>query len=155
MKDALMTAFEADLGKLSVELDSFPDYQKFWTAYPSVPNSPGNLMLHLMGNLNHYIGAKLGKSGYVRDRPLEFSSGPVPRSEMKRQLDSTRSVVTDSINRLSDDDLLADFPADEGDDVRSVGAELVRILTHLNYHLGQINYHRRLTAGSKERAFTS
>src|SRR5688572_10770653 len=147
MKDALMTAFEADLGKLAAELDSFTDDEKLWGANPSVPNSPGNLMLHLMGNLNHYIGAKLGNTGYVRNRPLEFSSEPVPLSEMKGQLDSTRAVVIDSIARLSDDDLLADYPADEVDDVRSVGAELVRILSHLTYHLGQINYHRRLTSG--------
>ena len=147
MKDALITAFETDINKLMTELDSFTDYQKFWTAYPSVPNAPGNLMLHLMGNLNHYIGAKLGSSGYVRDRPLEFSSGPVPRSEMKRRLDDTHAVVINSITGLSNEDLLADYPADERDDVRTVGAELVRILSHLNYHLGQINYHRRLTAG--------
>jgi len=148
MKNELLTAFEEDLAKLTEELESFADYKLLWTALPGVPNSPGNLILHLMGNLNHYIGAKLGNSGYVRDRPLEFSSGPVPRSEMLRRLEDTRAVVLNAITGLSNEDLLADYSADEGDDIRTVGAELVRILKHLNYHLGQINYHRRAAAGS-------
>ena len=148
MRDALLTAFEADLGRLMAELDKFSDESKLWVDNPAVPNSPGNLLLHLMGNLNHYIGAKLGDSGYVRDRPLEFSSGAVPLAEMKQRLEATRDVVLTSLNGLADEDLTRDYPADPGDEVRTVGAEMVRILSHLNYHLGQINYHRRLTAGS-------
>ena len=148
MIDALITAFESDLDRLITELESFNDEDRLWVRNPAVPNPPGNLFLHLMGNLNHYIGAKLGSSGYVRDRPLEFSSGAVPMDEMKQRLAATRDVVLNSLRGLSDDDLARDYNADPGDEVRTVGAELVRIHSHLNYHLGQINYHRRLTAGS-------
>jgi hypothetical protein len=146
MKEQLVKAFEADITKLLVEVESFESEAAFWTQGHGVPNSPGNLTLHLMGNLNHYIGAKLGASGYVRDRPLEFSSGPVPLAEISQRLEQTREVVVRSINGLTDDDLNADYPNDPGDETRSVGAELVRILSHFNYHLGQINYHRRMTS---------
>ena len=144
MKKELIKAFEKDITKLIAEVEAFENEAAFWARGHGVPNSPGNLTLHLMGNLNHYIGAKLGSSGYVRDRPLEFSSGPVPLDEISQRLEQTREVVIRSINGLSDEGLAAAYPNDPGDESRTVGADLVRILTHLNYHLGQINYHRRM-----------
>jgi hypothetical protein len=148
MRYELIDAFDNELAKLAKEIEAFGDENSLWNALPGAPNSPGNLMLHLMGNLNHYIGAKLGSSGYVRDRPLEFTDAGISLDEMKQRLESTRVAVMAAINGLSDEDLAVDYPSDEGDDRRTIGAELVRILTHLNYHLGQINYHRRLAAGS-------
>jgi len=132
--------------KLKKEVEAFADDDAFWSISEGITNSPGNLTLHLLGNLNHYIGAKLGKSGYVRDRPLEFSSDPIPRREILDRIDKTRAVVVEAIKRLSDEDLKSDYPADGGDETRPVGAELVRILTHFNYHRGQINYYRRLSS---------
>jgi hypothetical protein len=146
MKQELIKFFETDIAKLRKEVEAFADDETFWSAQNGVPNSPGNLTLHLLGNLNHYIGAKLGNTGYVRDRPLEFSSGPQPRQDLLDRIDQTRGVVVDAITGLSDDDLTSNYSADEGDDVRTVAVELIRILTHLNYHVGQINYHRRLTS---------
>ncbi len=132
--------------KLRKEVEAFADDESFWGVSEGINNSPGNLTLHLLGNLNHYIGAKLGNTGYVRDRPLEFSSGPQPRQDILDRIDQTRTVVIDTIAGLSDDDLNSDYPADEGDDPQPVSAELVAILTHLTYHLGQINYFRRLVS---------
>ena len=146
MKRQIIDFLDGDLSKLKTEVEAFADDDAFWSVSEGITNSPGNLTLHLLGNLNHYIGAKLGKSGYVRDRPLEFSSGPIPRSEILERIDKTRAVVTDAIKSLSDDDLKSNYPADDADDVRPVGAELVRILTHFNYHRGQINYYRRLSS---------
>jgi len=62
------------------------------------------------------------------------------------QADRDPDLVVDAIEQLSDEDLKSDYAADEGDDARPVGAELVRILTHFNYHRGQINYYRRLSS---------
>jgi len=146
MKDELLNFISADLDKLRKEVEAFADDDTFWSVSGDVPNSPGNLTLHLLGNLNHYIGAKLGNSGYVRNRPLEFSSGPQPRQDLLERIDQTRSIVLSSIEGLTDQDLAADYPADPGDDIRPTAAELVRILTHLNYHVGQINYYRRLAS---------
>src|SRR5215204_892237 len=114
MKQELIKAFETDITKLITEVEAFENEGAFWTRGHAVPNSPGNLTLHLMGNLNHYIGAKLGSSGYVRDRPLEFSSGPVPLDEIARRLELTREVVVRSINGLTDEGLSADYPNDPG-----------------------------------------
>jgi hypothetical protein len=148
MKNELARFFAADIDKLKKEVESYSDEESFWSARGEVPNSPGNLTLHLLGNLNHYIGAKLGNSGYVRDRPLEFSSGPRPREELLDRIQTTRNGVVETIGQLSDNELGAAYPADDGDDARSVAAELVRILSHLNYHVGQINYYRRLSSPS-------
>ena len=146
MKQHLIEFLDGDLLKLKKEVEAFPDDAAFWSVSEGITNSPGNLTLHLLGNLNHYIGAKLGKSGYVRDRPLEFSSDPIPRAEILDRIEKTRTVVVDAIQRLSDEDLKADYPGDNGDEARPVRAELVRILTHFNYHRGQINYYRRLSS---------
>ena len=145
MKDELLSLFETDLAKLRREVEAFSDETVFWSTSGDIRNSPGNLTLHLLGNLNHYIGAKLGNTGYVRDRPLEFSSDPIPRGELLERIDRTAAVVTDTIKALTDDHLRAPYAVDSGEDARAVATELVRILTHLNYHLGQINYHRRLS----------
>ena len=146
MKQHLIEFLDGDLLKLKKEVEAFPDDPAFWSVSEGITNSPGNLTLHLLGNLNHYIGAKLGKSGYVRDRPLEFSSSPIPRAEILDRIEKTRAVVVDAVKQLSDDDLTSDYPADEVGENRTVGAELVRILTHFNYHRGQINYYRRLSS---------
>jgi hypothetical protein len=145
MKQEFLKYFEAYLAKLRKEVEAFTDDETFWGKGEGINNSPGNLTLHLLGNLNHYIGAKLGNSGYVRNRDLEFSSGPQPRQNILDRIDQTRAVVVGTIAGLSEDDLSSDYPADEGDDVQSVSAELVAILSHFTYHLGQINYYRRLS----------
>ena len=146
MKNDLAKYFDANLGKLRKEVEAFTGDETFWSIRDGVTNSPGNLTLHLLGNLNHYVGAKLGRSGYIRNRPLEFSSAPLPRQEIVDRIEQTRDVVFRSIEGLSDEDLRSDYSADEGDEIRPVAAELVRILTHFNYHLGQINYYRRLSS---------
>jgi hypothetical protein len=146
MKQYFIQFLDSDLSKLKAEVEAFADDNAFWSISDGITNSPGNLTLHLLGNLNHYIGAKLGKSGYVRDRPLEFSSDPISRSEILDRIDKTRTVVVDAVKNLSDDDLRSDYPSEEGGETRTVVAELVRILTHFNYHRGQINYYRRLSS---------
>jgi len=146
MKQHLIEFLDGDLLNLKKEVEAFPDDAAFWSVSEGITNSPGNLTLHLLGNLNHYIGAKLGKSGYVRDRPLEFSSSPIPRAEILDRIEKTRAVVVDAVKQLSDDDLTSEYPADEVGENRTVGAELVRILTHFNYHRGQIKYYRRLSS---------
>src|SRR4051794_12129668 len=139
MHQDIIKFFETDLAKLRQEVEAFEDDAMFWSVREGITNSPGNLTLHLLGNLNHYIGAKIGRTGYVRNRPIEFSSGPQPRSELIERIDETRSMVSEVISGLTAEDMLRDYQGDDGDEIRPVGMELVRILTHLNYHLGQIN----------------
>jgi hypothetical protein len=139
--------FESVLDKLKTEIEQYPNDESLWIRDSAINNAAGNLCLHLMGNLNHYVGAGIGKSGYVRDRPLEFEDRDIPRQELLSRLDKTREVVLSSLRGLNDERLGEPFigsghNAEDG----SIEEELLGILTHFNYHLGQINYHRRLTA---------
>ena len=113
-----------------------------------VPNSAGNLCLHLNGNLQHFFGAVLGATGYVRDRDAEFSSVGVSRETMIADIDSTLSVVKSTLAKLSDDDLAAIYPIEVFGKPMTTGFFLTHLATHLDWHLGQINYHRRMVAAA-------
>lgn len=133
-----------DLLKLKQEIESYKNQSKLWYVEPGISNSAGNLCLHLIGNLNHFIGATLGNTGYVRNRELEFSKKNVPVSELLKQIDATIVVVDESLNKLSDKVLDDPFPIPFADQRVSTMHMLTHLVTHLSYHLGQINYFRRL-----------
>jgi len=109
-----------------------------------ISNSAGNLALHLVGNLNHFIGATLGNSGYVRLRDLEFSLKNVPKTELKIQIDETITMVNSVLNTLTEDDLQKEYKRRVSEDYMTTEFFLVYLTIHLSYHLGQVNYHRRL-----------
>lgn len=146
MKADFLSTFEQGFSKFREEVEQYADDETFWAVPGGVTNSAGTLSLHLIGNLNHYIGAKLGGTGYVRNRPVEFSSRDVPRSEILQKIDQAASTISDTINKLSEEDLSSEYHGDEGDKPVTVSAELLKILTHFHYHLGQINYHRRIVS---------
>jgi uncharacterized damage-inducible protein DinB len=140
----LQKQFKRDLLKLKKEVELYRNEKKLWIVERSIANSAGNLALHLIGNLNAYIGVGLGQTGYVRTRDLEFSLKDIPRSELLTRIDETMSVVENGLARLTTDDLEKDFPILIWEKPEPMDYTLVHLLSHLNYHLGQINYHRRL-----------
>lgn len=145
LKESLKSIFTRELNKLKSEIEQYKNEQNLWLIEKSVANSAGNLCLHLIGNLNTYIGAELGKTGYVRDRPLEFSLKNVPKPELISKIELTILVVNAALDALTDSDLETDYPlikVVEGGS--SIGFMLIHLAGHLSYHLGQINYHRRL-----------
>lgn len=145
LKESLKSLFTRDLNKLKAEIEQYKNEQTIWLIDKAVLNSAGNLCLHLVGNLNTFVGGELGKTGYVRDRPLEFSQKNVPRAELIRMVEATIVVVNDALDQLSDADMERDYPqikVVEGGS--AIGFMLIHLSTHLAYHLGQINYHRRL-----------
>ncbi|GAB4026277.1 DinB family protein [Spirosoma koreense] len=144
LSQTLKTLLQRDLGRLRKEIDSYRDERKIWYVEKNIPNSAGNLCLHLIGNLNTYIGAELGKTGYVRHRELEFSLKDVPRAELLAKIDETIVIVGQALDQLTDEQLNAEYPTLVFDQMTSTGYLLVHLSTHLTYHLGQINYHRRL-----------
>ncbi|SEF71958.1 DinB family protein [Sphingobacterium lactis] len=144
----LKTLFERDLNKLKVEIESYQDERTIWRVEKGIANSAGNLCLHLLGNLNTYIGAEIGKSGYIRNRPLEFSLKNIPVSELLREIKKTKEIVISSLENLTDKDLEKEYPIEVFDRKTTVSFFLIHLATHLNYHLGQINYHRRLVTMS-------
>lgn len=140
----LQSLFQRDLNRLKQEIEQYKDEQTIWRIDRDIKNSAGNLTLHLIGNLNHYIGAQLGNTGYVRNRDLEFSLKDVPRSELVYKIDETATMIEKVLGKLPDAVLKEEFPVLVFDKKTSTQYLLVHLATHLTYHLGQVNYHRRL-----------
>lgn len=140
----LKTLFRRDLEKLRFEISQYENEDLIWHTERGIANSAGNLCLHLVGNLNTYLGAELGKTGYVRNRELEFSLRGIPKVELLKKIDDTMVVVHDALNRLTEAQLDEEYPMLVFDEKTTTGYFLVHLTTHLTYHLGQINYHRRL-----------
>ncbi|TDP01671.1 DinB family protein [Flavobacterium sp. 245] len=144
LTETLKSLFERDLKKLKLEIESYQNERKLWEIDQNISNSAGNLCLHLIGNLNTYIGAEIGKTGYVRNRPLEFSSKDIPKTELINKIEETTIVVNTALDSLSEADLNEIYPQIVFEKEMTTGFFLVHLATHLAYHLGQINYHRRL-----------
>lgn len=144
LTNTLITLFERDIEKVITELSLYENESDIWVIKNKILNSAGNLALHLIGNLNTYIGKEIGKTNYVRDRPLEFSQKNIPRSEIIAQLNATKTVIKQALNSISDKTLEEEYPILVFDQKTSTEYFLVHLATHLSYHLGQINYHRRL-----------
>jgi len=146
LKEILIKLYQRDLAKLRTEIDGYANESDLWKTGGTIPNSAGNLCLHLTGNLKHFIGATLGDSGYVRDRDAEFSTPTSSKAQLLADIDSTAAVITSTIENLSDTDFEKTYPIEVFGEPMSTGYFLVHLTTHFNYHLGQIDYHRRLLA---------
>ena len=144
MLSTLSSLFVRDLSKLIEEISLYKNEPDLWKIKKGISNSGGNLTLHLVGNLNHFIGATLGGTGYVRERDKEFSLKDIPRKQLIADINDTSAMLINTLSSLSQDDLEKDFPHPINNKISSTGFILMFLLAHLNYHLGQINYHRRL-----------
>ena len=144
LKVVLLEIFERDINKLKDEINLYKDENSLWIVKGGISNSAGNLCLHLIGNLNHFIGAVLGNTGYVRNREKEFSAKNLTRKELNKEIEKIIDVVNKTLNNLSEKDFEADFPLEKHGKIVKTDFMLLHLLTHFNYHLGQINYHRRL-----------
>jgi len=141
---SLLELFKRDLNILNVEINSYSDESNLWITNSDIKNSPGNLCLHICGNLQHFIGAVLGNTGYVRNRDEEFSKKNIPKDELLNSIDNTKEVILNVLESVSDEQLANDYPIDVFKKKMTTTYFLIHLLSHLNYHLGQINYHRRL-----------
>lgn len=142
--EMLVTLYHRDLTKLKEELNAYTNEENIWKVQEGISNSTGNLTLHLIGNLNHFIGAILGQTGYIRQRDNEFAFKNVPRHEMIRSIDDTIVVIQDTLNNLVEEDFDRSYPLKVVPGDSSTRYMLMHLIAHLSYHLGQINYHRRL-----------
>lgn len=144
MIEILRSLFNRDLDRLKGEIAAYSNEALLWHTEKNISNSAGNLCLHLIGNLNTYVGAVLGNTDYVRQRDLEFSLKDVPRTELLAKLDATVIVVNEVLDKLPVAELEQEYPMMVFEKPLSTGQFLAHLTTHLAYHLGQINYHRRL-----------
>ena len=136
-----------DLTTLRRELEAYPDEARLWKEGPGFSNPAGSLALHLAGNLQHFIGAVLGGTGYRRDRDGEFARRGVSRTEILRECDAATRVVSSVLESLHHSALELEYPLPLDGTPISTGYMLVRLCRHFAYHLGQINYHRRIYGG--------
>ena len=140
----LLGLYEKDIKKLIEEISLYKSENDLWLLKGDIKNSPGTLALHIAGNLKHFIGAQLGKPGYVRQRDKEFSDRNVPKADLLEGLNEALEIVKTTLPKLSDADLQKDFPIPFLEKVRPTLEILFILYGHLNYHLGQVNYHRRM-----------
>ncbi len=142
--DALKELYNRDLKKLKLEIEHYKNDSTLWKIENSIKNSGGNICLHLIGNLKTYIGNGLADTGYIRNRDFEFSGKCVDRKELLKQIDETISIVNQGLSAISDEQLAENFPVLIWEKETGMAFTIFHLHAHLNYHLGQINYHRRI-----------
>lgn len=129
---------------LAREVDAYPSDDVLWRAAPGISNSGGTLVLHLLGNLEHFIGAVLGRTGYVRDREAEFATRGLTRAELRRRIAAAAETVDATLREVAPEQCEAEYPVPVGGRKLATADFLVHLATHLAYHLGQVDYHRRM-----------
>lgn len=140
----LINLFERDLNKLNEEISQYPDDSSLWVVKEGIKNSGGNLCLHLTGSLQHFIGAVLGDSGYIRNRDAEFTLKNISKHKLLNEIENTKVAVKDALEQTSKNELAKNYPLPINGESVTTEYFLLYMLSHLNYHTGQINYHRRL-----------
>jgi uncharacterized damage-inducible protein DinB len=138
----LQLLFERDLNTLIENIRSIPD-EVLWDAPDGVTNSCGVLAQHLVGNLNHFIGHGIGETGYVRNREKEFTNTGLSKEKLINDIQELKATLVDVFENLEKEDLHEDYPLDTSYDA-TIQQFLLHLYGHLNYHLGQINYLRRI-----------
>jgi hypothetical protein len=146
---SLAAIFARDLTTLRMEIEAYPVESDLWRLVPGISNSGGTLGLHLAGNLQHFIGAILGGTGYRRDRDAEFGARDVPRERIVGEIEAARAAVTGTLEALDPAVLAAGFPEPVAGVRVNTADFLIHLAVHLGYHLGQVDYHRRMVTGGK------
>ena len=144
MNNILASFYERDIRKLIDEVNLFENEENLWGTSGSIKNSCGNLVLHIIGGTNYLIGATLGKTGYTRDRDQEFTKKGVTRNILVSQLEELIPMIHNTLDMLTPDEMENEYPIFFDKPNTSVNYVLVQLLIHLNYHLGQVNYLRRV-----------
>ncbi|MBS1661646.1 MAG: DUF1572 family protein [Bacteroidetes bacterium] len=140
----LASFYERDLRRLIDEINAFQNEENLWKTAGAVANSSGNLALHLIGGLNYLIGTNLAHTGYIRNRDLEFTQKGVQKAALIAGIEQLIPIITKTLNALTPEQMQSEYPIMFDDAKNSNSYVLVQLLAHLNYHLGQVNYLRRI-----------
>ncbi|HMS64932.1 MAG TPA: DUF1572 family protein [Ignavibacteria bacterium] len=132
------------LDALIKEVSLYKNEENIWKLSGSISNTAGNLCLHICGNLNHFYGAVLLKNGYARERDMEFSKKNVSTAELIKCVEETKSMIEEFFDSVTAEDINKIYPEDKFGENATYGFIFSRLVSHLSYHVGQINYHRRI-----------
>ena len=149
----LRLALVRELGAVRRSVEAYPDDASLWATRPGLPNTGGTLVLHIAGNLQHFLGTVLAGTTYRRNREAEFARRDVPRAELLAELDAAIEAVNRALLPAGGDDERASldahrhYPEPVGGRTLVTGEFLVHLTTHLAFHLGQLDYHRRVVTG--------
>ncbi|HUF30887.1 MAG TPA: DUF1572 family protein, partial [Gemmatimonadaceae bacterium] len=135
-----------ELRALRRELEAYPSEESIWLVPPGIANSAGTLALHLIGNLRYLIGTNLGATGYMRDRDAEFATRNVSRADLVQGIDETITLVEKVLPAVGEDRMEEMYPIEVAGVRVRTDDFLAHLAVHLAYHLGQVDYHRRLLA---------
>jgi uncharacterized damage-inducible protein DinB len=144
LRDAVCLMMLRDLRALDREIAAYPDDESLWLTPNGISNSAGNLALHMAGNLRHFIGAVLGNNGYVRDRDAEFSKKGLSRAEVREEIGKAIAELEIAFNSIGPAQLESPYPLLIRERRLGTADFIVHLAVHLAYHLGQVDYHRRL-----------
>src|SRR5688572_825950 len=142
--ETLLKLFDRDLQRLEEEINLYQTEEAIWRLSGEIKNTAGNLCLHLCGNLQHYIGTNLGRTSYVRNRDNEFAAKDLSKDQLIAEVQKTRQVVRETLETLKPSILENEYPEKVYDYPTTTAYFLIHLTAHLNYHLGQVNYHRRI-----------
>jgi uncharacterized damage-inducible protein DinB len=142
--ETLLKLFDRDLQRLEEEINLYQTEEAIWRLDGEIKNTAGNLCLHLCGNLQHYIGANLGHTSYVRNRDNEFAAKGISKADLIAEVQKTKQTVREALETLKPSVLEAEYPEKIFDYPTTTAYFLIHLTAHLNYHLGQVNYHRRI-----------
>ena len=146
----ITTLLVRELEGFKREVDLFPDDETLWQTVPGVTNPAGNLAMHVAGGLQYLVGSVLGKTGYVRNRELEFNRRSGTRAEVQAELDQAIEIVRAVLARLPESTLLAPFPEPVLGLEFGTRIGLLHLCVHAGFHLGQAGYLRRALTGTAQ-----
>lgn len=149
LRTAVQAILRRELGAVRRSVEVYPDDASVWAERKGLPNAAGTLVLHVSGNLQHFVGAVLGRSGYMRDRDAEFSRRGVSRADLLAEVDAAALAVEQGMSAISDEAMSDPYPETIAGRTVATGDFLVHLAAHLAYHLGQIDYHRRVVTGER------
>jgi uncharacterized damage-inducible protein DinB len=152
-RSAVQATLQRELAAVRRCVEAYPDDRSLWAERPGLPNAGGTLVLHIAGNLQHYLGAVLGGSDYRRDREAEFARRDVSRDDLLAEIDAAAVAIDRGLATEDDDgggnELARAYPEPIAGRTVATGDYLVHLAAHLAYHLGQLDYHRRVVTGDR------
>ena len=144
LAESLSTLFSRDLAKVKSEIEAYSSEEAIWKIADGITNSSGNLALHIAGNLQHFFGAVLGGTDYKRDREFEFA-GKVDRETLLSEIDAAEKSIAETLKGMPDFEFKNTYPLQPFGHEMTTEWFFLHLYSHMLYHLGQINYLRRMT----------